>query len=305
MIMSSATKHPDDLQVIISLVTGSVTSPHSRRSYGQGLANFLRWYDSQGRPGMNKATVNGYRANLVDGGKSPSTINLAMSAIRKLVTEAADNGFLDPVLADGIRRIKGVSQAGIRTGNWLTLDQAQKLIQTPNTESLKGLRDRAILAVMIGGGLRRSEVADLDFDDIQQRDARWVIVDLLGKGNRIRTVPIPAWAKKAVDEWAVASGIHSGRVFKSLNKGGNVSGDSLTPQAIYNAVAEHSTAAGLDVVAHDLRRTFAKLAHDGGAALEQIQLSLGHASIQTTERYLGVEQDLQQAPCDVLGLYLR
>jgi integrase len=53
---------------------------------------------------------------------------------------------------------------------------------------------------------------------------------------------------------------------------------------------------------HDLRRTFAKLAHKGRAPLEQIQLSLGHASIQTTERYLGVRQDLQDAPCDYLGI---
>jgi len=55
---------------------------------------------------------------------------------------------------------------------------------------------------------------------------------------------------------------------------------------------------------HDLRRTFAKLAHKGGAPIDQIQLSLGHSSVQTTERYLGVDQDLTTAPCDVLGLRL-
>jgi len=78
----------------------------------------------------------------------------------------------------------------------------------------------------------------------------------------------------------------------------------MTPQAVYNVVATYATRTGLGVAAHDLRRTFAKLAHKGGAALEQIQLTLGHSSIQTTERYLGVDQDLSSAPCDVLGLSL-
>lgn len=73
---------------------------------------------------------------------------------------------------------------------------------------------------------------------------------------------------------------------------------------IYRVVLEHATAAGFNLAAHDLRCTFAKLAHKGGAAVDQIQLTLGHASIQTTERYLGVEQNLTNAPCDVLGLGL-
>jgi integrase/recombinase XerD len=79
----------------------------------------------------------------------------------------------------------------------------------------------------------------------------------------------------------------------------------LSEQAFYNLVVEYAAALGFTQLApHDLRRTFAKLAHKGGSGLEQIQLSLGHGSIQTTERYLGVEQDLTDAPCDRLGLRL-
>jgi site-specific recombinase XerD len=78
----------------------------------------------------------------------------------------------------------------------------------------------------------------------------------------------------------------------------------MTPQAVRDVVKEHAERLGLGVAAHDLRRTFAKLAHKGGAGLEQIQLSLGHASIKTTERYLGIEQSLTDAPCDRLGLKL-
>ena len=76
----------------------------------------------------------------------------------------------------------------------------------------------------------------------------------------------------------------------------------MSPDAIADVVFAHAAPLELDVAAHDCRRTFAKLALKGGARLEQIQLSLGHQSIQTTQRYLGVELDLQDAPCDHLGL---
>ena len=305
MERSLTTTQPGDLQYIVRLVTDSVTSPHSRRAYGQALNEFLLWYDAQGRHGLNKAAVNAFRAELLAAGKSPSSINLTLSAIRKLATEAADNGYLDPMAAEGIRRVKGVKAAGVKLGNWLTREQAQTLIQTPDPSTLKGLRDRAILAIMLGGGLRRSEIAKLKVDDIQQREGRWVILDLVGKGNRVRTVPIPAWVKLTIDYWLDAAGIRGDRLFRPVNKSGRLYGDELTPQAIYNVVAHYSEVAGSVVAAHDLRRTFARLAHHGGAALDQIQLTLGHASIQTTERYLGIRQDLHHAPCDVLGLALK
>ena len=80
---------------------------------------------------------------------------------------------------------------------------------------------------------------------------------------------------------------------------------AVRSQAIRDVVTHYAERCGFgELGAHDLRRTFAKLAHKGGAGLDQIQLSLGHASIRTTEKYLGVEQDLVDAPCDVLGLRL-
>jgi integrase len=249
--------------------------------------------------------VQRYAAELREAGLSAATINQRLSAIRKLAEEAADNGALDAQIANGIRAIKGIRHDGRSTGNWLTTGDAQSLIDAPGTDTLRGLRNRAILCVLIGCGLRRAEAANLAFDHIQQRDGRWVLVDLIGKGNKLRSVPMPNWTKAAIDAFTNAADLTTGKVFRSINRGSRLTGVGMTDQAIYIIVIECAKALDLgDIAPHDLRRTFAKLAHKGGARLDQIQLSLGHSSIQTTERYLGTEQDLTDAPCDRLGLRL-
>lgn len=234
-----------------------------------------------------------------------SSVNQRLSAIRRLATEAEDNGLLDPQLANGIRAVRGARIEGRRAGNWLTREEAQTWLGAPDVRTLKGQRDRALLAVLIGCGLRRAEAAGLTFDHIQQRDGRWVLVDLIGKRDKVRSVPMPNWAKATIDLWGKAAGLSGSLVFRAVNKGDRVVGDGITPQDIYNVIVRYARELKKSGVApHDLRRTFAKLAHKGGAPIDQIQLSLGHESIQTTEEYLGVEQDLTDASFDHLGLRL-
>jgi site-specific recombinase XerD len=98
-----------------------------------------------------------------------SSIIIRMSAIRKLAAEAAHNGMLSPELVAGISRVKSAKTQGIRVGNWLSLRQAQALLSTPDITTLRGLRNCAILAVLLGCGLRRSELAALAFTHLQQR----------------------------------------------------------------------------------------------------------------------------------------
>ena len=117
---------------------------------------------------------------------------------------------------------------------------------------------------------------------------------------------MPPWAQSAIDGWLAAAGFTSGLVLGAVNKGDRITGQGMSAQSIYEVVQAYGKELGAAALApHDVRRTFAKLAHKGRAPLEQIQLSLGHASIQTTERYLGVAQDLTDAPCDHLGIRVR
>jgi integrase len=173
------------------------------------------------------------------------------------------------------------------------------------SDSVRGKRDRAILALLIGCGLRRAELVGLGTKDFQVREEHWVIADLIGKGKHIRTVPVPVWAKRAVDEWTTAAGINGGAIFRRVSRPGKIWGDGITPKAIWHIVKAAAKRAGIkDLAPHDLRRTCARLCHLAGGELEQIQFLLGHASVQTTERYLGCKQKLSQAVNDNLGLEL-
>lgn len=289
---------------IKALVANSVRSPHSRRAYLKALDGFFAWYTALPQSGFTKALVQEYRAHLEAAGLAPSTINVQLAAIRKLAAEAADNGFLDPQLAAGILRIRGIRRLGVRVGNWLTRDQVRALLEVPDPRTLKGKRDRAILALLIGCGLRRSELLALTADMLQQREGRWVIPDLPGKGGRLRTLPVPTWVKAAIDGWTRAAGISQGCLFRAVTRGGHLHGEALTEKAVWSVVDEYATRIGLAKLSpHDLRRTCAKLCRASGGDLEQIQLLLGHASVQTTERYLGTRQNLVEAVNDRLGIF--
>src|SRR3954465_9409239 len=112
-------------QKLKALVLDSVSSPITRRVYNLGLDEFITWYALEPRAGFTKATVCAWRVALEARGLGTVSINVRITAVRKLAVEAADNGLLAPELASGITRVKGVSSKGVRVGNWLTVRQAQ------------------------------------------------------------------------------------------------------------------------------------------------------------------------------------
>src|SRR5258707_3082922 len=226
-------ERPDKWQMLKALVLDSVSSPITRRVYNMALDEFICWYKQAPRPGFTKATVSAWRASLEARSLGSSSIIIRMSAIRKLAGEAADNGLLAPELAAGIIRVKSVKSTGIRVGNWLSQRQAQALLSAPDITTVRGLRDRSILAVLLGCGLRRSEVAALTFAHVQQRDGRWCIVDLVGKHGRVRTAPMPTWVKVAIDAWTAPSGVAAGRVFRPVKRAGSVTGESLGEKVVW------------------------------------------------------------------------
>ena len=280
------------------MVLDAVESPHTRRNYAQALDDLFAFCAS--RP-LSRALLLEWRAGME--ALSPSTINVRLSAMRKMIGEARRNGMIDQEEATNLTDIPNIRQKGTRLGNWLTREQAKELLAVPDRSTLKGKRDYVILALLVGCALRRNELAELDVETIQLREGRWVLADLEGKGRRVRTVAIPIWVKQGIDAWRAAAGIEDGRLMRSVSKSGKVNRDTLSDWAVWSVVEQSSKQIGMERFgAHDLRRTCAKLCRKGGGDLEQIKFLLGHSSIQTTERYLGSEQDIEIAVNDNLGL---
>jgi site-specific recombinase XerD len=292
-----------DLDQSRSAVLNSLRSPESQRGYRHSIDEFIGWYCSEPRLSFNKTVVTRYRIHLESRQLAPGTVNVRLAAVRRLAYEAADSGLLSPELAAGIRRVKGAQKLGVRLGNWLTAEEARRLWQAPETDTLKGKRDRALLAVLLGCGLRRRELAELTVDLLQRREDHWVIVDLVGKGGHIRTVPVPDWVKQTIDDWLVAARITTGRMFRCVCRAGKAWGEGMTERVVWHVVKQYAAKLGLARVApHDLRRSCARLCHAAGGEMEQIQFLLGHVSVQTTEKYLGSKQRLHGAVNDRIGI---
>jgi integrase len=263
----------------------TLNSPHSRARY----AAVYRDFDGE----LTVAGIQSYIAAYRDQGAAPSTCNVKLSALKfRARAEGAD---------PAIQYMKAISVRGVRMGTWLSLEQVSELL-APGGEDLVQTRDRCLLALLAGCALRRSELSDLKFAHLQSLDGRLVLLDLVGKGRRVRTVPVPSWAILPLNCWIEAAGISTGPVIRRVWRG-RAADEGLTPDHIHAVVKAAGKRIGVPQLApHDLRRTFARLAMKGKADLTQIQLTLGHSSVAVTNRYLHSTVDLENPACDAIKL---
>ncbi len=250
------------------IVLKGVTSVHSKRNYGKALDE-LQAFCVDRQAVLSRSLLLDFRSAMIERELSPSTINVKLSAIRSLVGEARRAGVLGAEDASQMTDIPNVEQQGTHLGNWLTQEQAKELLAVPDRSTLKGKRDYVILSLLVGCALRRRELASLYTEDIQMREGRWVIADLRGKGNRIRTVAVPVWVKQGVNAWLIAAKLEEGRLLRAVSKGGKLKGEGLSDWAIWSVVEQSAKQIGIERFgAHDLRRTCAKLCRKAGGDLE-------------------------------------
>jgi integrase len=284
------------------MLKNSLVSAHTKRAYLAAFNQFFALVAETGRS-VSRALLMEYRAQMIDQGLSASTINVRLSAIRKLISEARENNLLDPVEAARILTVPGVPTRGVRLGHWLTPREAKRLLAVPDRRSLMGKRSFAILSVLVYCALRRDELSRLEMRHIQKREGRWVIADLIGKRGRVRTVPIPSAAKAALDEWLAAAGIEAGFLFRQLLRSSRVLTAPISAWTVWKTVVTAARRAGIDDLGpHDLRRSSAKFCRKAGGDIEQIQSLLGHEDISTTVLYLGTKQEIRQAVNDRIAL---
>lgn len=186
---------------------------------------------------------------------------------------------------------------------WLTPAQVRTLLSSPDTDSVIGRRDKLALALMVGAGLRRDEVSRLVWKSVVKQGER-VMLNVTGKGNKSRAVPISAALTRMLDAWRIETdAADSDKVLRSVRKGSERIGKSLTGAALYNIVQRYGAVLSLpELQPHDLRRTYARIGYDAGIDIGQISLLLGHANIATTQRYLGISIDTKTTISDFVPL---
>lgn len=269
-------------------------SPLTKLTYRASVETFLQWvYENS--PGSAVEALATYRAHLLEQGFSPSTCNRHLSSIRKWFEAAANLGAISDGQLAGIKRVENVKQQGKKVGIWLSHNQAQSILDRIPTSTLEGLRDKAILAVFLGVGLRVSEVANLKWEHVDQLDGVWVFRNLPRKHHRIQTIRVPENVIDALFEYGEALPMQNEYVFVSLSRAN--SGSNLTTRAIYNIVKKYA-----GIAPHQLRKTFASLMDKSGASTREIQQQLGHQSVSVTEVYLEDIRAISNAAVDNIGL---
>jgi len=280
--MNAITKLDERYQQIES-VLNAMTSEHSKRAYKRALTDFIDWHTQQGQPMLNKALVNAYKAYLLDTGKGASVVNQSLCAIRKLIREAADNGAIDPINAQGIANVKGVKSEALPAGRAISQGELSAMLAICG-RGTKGIRDSAIIAILYACGLRRSELTKLNLEGYDPDTGELKIIG--AKGNKSRTAYATNGAKLALDDWLTIRGNEPGALFLPIRKGGHVERDRLTTQAVYHILQTRAAQAGVSHLSpHDFRRSFVGDLLDAGADISTVQKMAGHADVSTTARY--------------------
>lgn len=268
----------------------NIDNPRTRRAYQIDLEDFCSFVGLTGADefrAVTRAHVLAWRAQLEQRGLAGATIRRKLAALASLFDHLLENN----AVAGG-NPVHGVKRPKIETNEGKTPalgdDQAKRLLDAPDTETVKGVRDRAILAVLLYHGLRREEAARLTVSDLlERRGIKHLRVH--GKGKKIRFLPLhPVAAERiyAYLEWDSARDTTSGPLFRSVR--GKTTGSGVTANGLYTVVAHWARVAGIEVDGlgvHGLRATAATNALEHDADIAKVQMWLGHANISTTRLY--------------------
>jgi integrase/recombinase XerC len=251
-------------------------SVHTVQGYAADLERLFRFLGTIKAEQVDPLSLRSYVASLF-GKVAPPSIARKLSSIRSFFRFLVKKGVLEKSPAEELTLPKRPK----RLPNFLIQDEAKALVESPEKEVRAGTRDRAILEILYGTGIRVGELVSLDLAHLDLEEG-WLKVR--GKGNKERVVPIGKKALKAVSEYLRERGRENGPLFVNSGRG------RLTPRSIQRIVKRRKIQAGImkKTTPHTLRHSFATHLLEAGADLRGIQELLGHASLSTTQRYTQV-----------------
>jgi integrase/recombinase XerD len=272
----------------------NLTSANTRRAYRQDVAGFTAFAGIE-RPlqfrEVTRAHVIAWRDRLVKEGLANDSIRRKLAALSSLYTYLCDRNAVlhNPVL--GVKRPKSMNREGVTPA--LGDHQARLLLDAPRLDSLKGKRDRAILAVLLYHGIRREELCKLKVGDMQQREGV-PHLRVEGKGDKVRYLPLHVTAQRLIAAYLAEAGHQdelNGALFRPVkNNTTKTLAKPLHPQSVYNLVKAYAAQVGITevvpgVCTHAMRATAATNALLHEADIAKVQEWLGHADISTTRMY--------------------
>lgn len=268
----------------------SLNSPRSR----QTMASFLGIVagmlgaasaDSCSWGSLRRHHVMGITELLRDTGRATATINTYLSALKGVAKEAWMLKLMDVESFQHIRAVRNLRGSRLPRGRALPAAEIRQLFTVCDADSsCTGARDAALLAVILGCGLRRSEAVGLRLSDIVTHERA---LKVLGKGNKERLAYMPAGTWQRLIHWTEqVRGESPGPLFTRIRRFDTLTRDRLTDQAVYHILQVRQAQAGIEKCApHDLRRTFATAMLDNGEDLITVKDAMGHASVTTTQQY--------------------
>jgi site-specific recombinase XerD len=271
----------------------------------------IRGYLATGNSLADAEALTSYAQTLSKSGKAflKSAIRLWSNEIARRAKAGATPDNVKAVQATVYRvealqdAIKVKADNGTKAHTWLSQAEVKRLLQNCcDMDTITGLRDKITLGLLTGAGLRREELVNLTWADIERLPVKGkmrTVLNIKGKGAKNRPVPISDKLAAALDKWADVVG-REGFVVRSLGMNREL-GDSISAVAIFHLVNKDGAKIGKpDLAPHDLRRTYAQLGYEAGVPITQISKLLGHSSVATTQRYLNLDLDLETAVSDFI-----
>jgi site-specific recombinase XerD len=283
----------------------NLRSAHSRRAYAQSLRAFFAWVATPPAEVTTRQII-AYREVLQTNGKRAATVNRHLAAIRALYAAAFDEGLLTRNPAAGVKTLETGREGSTPA---LTREQVQAMLHAIDRTTLPGLRDYALLLLLVRTGIRREEATRVEVNDLQQQQGHWTL-RVTRKGGGPQLVKVPADVYRALSAWLDAAALREGVLWRSLTRTGRGRamvyqvGPALTTDGILKIVQHRARRGGIPVQIspHALRATFITLALDGGAPLHKVQYAAGHADPRTTERYHRTKRNLDDHASDYFNL---
>lgn len=217
-------------------------------------------------------------------GRSPNTVRVYLAAIKGVVKEAWSKGLVSAEQLERVRSVKPPKGVRLPKGRRLQDSEVAALLKAcEKGGGVRGARDAALLSILVGCGLRRSEVVAIKLSDMDLGAGE---IRVLGKGDKERLAHLPGLVVEKINGWLEYRGEHEGYLFNRVWKNDGVSDYGLTDRAVLFILERRAQEAKIKPCRpHDLRRTFATKLFEQKVDALTIQKMMGHANLETTQKY--------------------